>query len=156
VCLRLIGPAQAGTLPHADLLKRAQDQGWLELVTKQIPKSEALQIARSSDGLLLLQLRSAVHVPAKLFEYLQIGRPILAFLMANSPAERLLNRSGVPYRCVYPGSTQETIDDTVADFLSLQGVTVPVSPWFEEHFNAENQARQLDAIIRSLHPEAKR
>jgi glycosyltransferase involved in cell wall biosynthesis len=156
VRLRLIGPAQAGTLPHAELLTRAQDEGWLELVTEQIPKIEALEIARSSDCLLLLQLQSAVHVPAKLFEYLQIGRPILAFLMANSPAERLLIRSGVPYRCVYPGSTREIIDNTVADFLSIQGVTVPVSAWFEENFNAQNQTRQLDAIIRSLHSDAKR
>jgi hypothetical protein len=149
VCVRLIGPAEARALPNAEFLGRARAEGWLELITEQIPKREALQIARSSDGLLLLQLRSSVHVPAKIFEYLQIGRPILAFIQPNSPAERILDQSGVPYRCVYPGSTPETIDNTVAEFFSLPATVVAANSWFEEQFNAENQTRILDAIIRS-------
>lgn len=151
VCVRLIGPAEARALPNAEFLRRARAEGWLELITEQIPKREALQIARSSDGLLLLQLRSSVHVPAKIFEYLQIGRPILAFIQPNSPAERILDQSGVPYRCVYPGSTPETIDNTVAEFFTLPATVVAANSWFEEQFNAENQTRMLDAIIRSLY-----
>jgi hypothetical protein len=154
VRLRLVGSAEPGILPNREFLDRAQAEGWLDLVTKQIPQPEALQIARSSHGLLLLQLRSAFHVPAKIFEYLQIGRPILAFVQSDSPSEHLLARSGVPYRCVYPGSTPETVDDTVAEFFSLSTKPVAASPWFEEHFNAENQTLQLDAIIRSLHKDA--
>jgi glycosyltransferase involved in cell wall biosynthesis len=151
VRVTLIGPTEAGTLPNQEFLNRAQAQGWLELVTQQIPKNEALQIARSSHYLLLLQLRSSIHVPAKIFEYLQIGRPILAFIPRESPGERLLEQSGIPYRCVYPGSTQEVIDKTVVEFFSLPSAAVLASPWFEEHFNAENQTRQLENIIRSLH-----
>jgi glycosyltransferase involved in cell wall biosynthesis len=151
VCARLIGPAEARALPNAEFLGRARAEGWLELITEQIPKREALQIARSSSGLLLLQLRSSVHVPAKIFEYLQIGRPILAFIQPNSPAERILDQSGVPYRCVYPGSTPETVDETVAEFLTLPATVVAANSWFEEQFNSENQTRMLDAIIRSLY-----
>jgi hypothetical protein len=33
---------------------------------------------------------------------------------------------------------------------------VAVSPWFEDHFNAEKQTRQLDAIIHSVHNEPVR
>jgi glycosyltransferase involved in cell wall biosynthesis len=156
VGVRLIGPAEAGTLPNQEFLNRARAQGWLELVTDQIPKKEALQIARSSHYLLLLQLRSSIHVPAKIFEYLQFGRPILAFIPRESPGERLLEKSGIPYRCVYPGSTQEVIDKTVIEFFNLPSVAVPASPWFEEHFNAENQTRQLDNIICSLRQKPTR
>jgi hypothetical protein len=153
VRVRLVGHAEAGTVPNQEFLGRAQSEGWLNLVTERIPQPEALQIARSSEGLLLLQPQSSTQVPGKLFEYLQIGRPILAFIQPNSPAERLLDQSGVPHRCIYPGSTPEKIDDTVADFFNLPSTAVAASPWFEEQFNAGHQTRQLDAIIRSLHKE---
>jgi glycosyltransferase involved in cell wall biosynthesis len=156
VRVRLIGPAEAGALPNQEFLCRARAEGWLDLVTERIPQCEALQIVQSSDSLLLLQPQSATQVPGKLFEYLQIGRPILAFIQPNSPAERLLDQSGAAYRCVYPGSTPEEIDDTVADFFNLPSTAVAASPWFEEQFNAENQTRQLDAIIRSLHKKPVR
>ena len=150
VRVRLIGKAETGTLPNQEFLGRAQAAGWLELVPQRIPQSEALEIARSSDGLLLLQPQSATQVPGKLFEYIQIGRPILAFIQPDSPSERLLAQSGVPYRCVYTGSTPEAIDEVVAEFFSLPCTAVAANSWFEEHFNAENQTRILDIIIRSL------
>jgi glycosyltransferase involved in cell wall biosynthesis len=150
---RLIGPAAAGALPDHEFLRRARAEGWLDLITERIPQREALQVAQSSDSLLLLQPQSATQVPGKLFEYLQIGRPILAFIQRDSSAERLLERCGVPYRCVYPGDTPEAIDDTVADFFGLPSVAVEASLWFEERFNVEHQTQQLDAIIRSLHKE---
>ncbi len=153
VCVRLIGTTVASGLPNREFLGRAKAEGWLDLVTERIPQREALQIARSSDFLLLLQPQSTTQVPGKLFEYLQIGRPILAFLQAGSPAERLLERSGVPYRCIYPGSIPEATDDTLAEFFSLPSTAIAANSWFEEQFNALNQTRALDAIIRSLHEE---
>jgi hypothetical protein len=53
--------------------------------------------------------------------------------------------------CVYPGSASEAIDDVVASFFDLPSTPMAPSAWFEEQFNAENQTRMLDAIIRSLH-----
>jgi len=153
ICVRLIGPAEPGALPNKEFLDRARDAGWLDLVIHRIPQVEALQISRSSDGLLLLQPQSAAQVPGKLFEYLQIGRPILAFIQPNSPSERLLAQSGVPYRCVYPGSPPKAVDDTVAEFFNIPTMAIAANSWFEEQFNVEKQTRQLDAIIRSLHEE---
>jgi glycosyltransferase involved in cell wall biosynthesis len=155
VRVMLRGPAQTNCLPNSEFILRARSQGWLDLGTEQIPQREASQLAQTSDGLLLLQPHTSLHVPAKIFEYLQIGRPILAFIQPRSPAERLLEGSGVPYRCVYPGSTPEAIDDTVADFFGLPSTAVAPSPWFEEQFNAANQTRMLHGIIRSLHTRSR-
>jgi glycosyltransferase involved in cell wall biosynthesis len=151
--VQLIGPAETEALPNQEFLDRSRAEGWLELVNKQIHQGEALKIARSSDRLLLIQPQSTTQVPGKLFEYLQIGRPILAFIQPNSPSERLLERSGVPYRCVYPGSSPVAIDDTVASFFDLSSTAVAPSPWFEANFNAEHQTQMLDSIICSLHSE---
>jgi glycosyltransferase involved in cell wall biosynthesis len=151
--VRLIGSTSEGMLPDVEFLRRAHAEGWLDLITERIPRREALHAAQSSDSLLLLQPQSATQVPGKLFEYLQIGRPILAFVQRNSPAERLLERSGVPYRCIYPGDSPEAIDETIAGFFDLPSTAVLASPWFDERFNVEHQAHQLDEIVRSLHKE---
>jgi glycosyltransferase involved in cell wall biosynthesis len=153
VLVRLIGPAEKETLPEPNFLDRAKAEGWMEANFREVPKSEALKIARSSHYLLLLLPESVSRVPAKLFEYLQIGRPILAFVQPSSPAERLLQQSGIPYRCVYPGSNPAAIDETVAEFFTLPSIAVRPNSWFEEQFNAENQTRMLDAIIRAVHQQ---
>ena len=153
--VRLVGTAEPESLPDQEFLIRAQSEGWLDFTARRIPKAEACQIAQSSDGLLLLQPQSTTQVPGKLFEYLQIGRPILAFLQPDSPSERLLAHSGVPYRCVYPDSPPEVVDSIVTEFFTIPSAPVAASPWFENLFNAEKQTRQLDALIRSLREGTK-
>ncbi len=152
--VRLVGSTEPGVLSNQQFLDRARNEGWLDLVTERIPQREALQIARSSDSLLLLQPQSTTQVPGKLFEYLQIGRPILAFVQPVSPSERLLKRSGVPHRCVYPDSAPEAIDEVVADFFALPTTAVALNAGFEERFNADNQAQTLHALVQSLHSSA--
>jgi glycosyltransferase involved in cell wall biosynthesis len=149
--VRLIGTVEEGALPDREFLAHARNQGWLDLHTEWIGRNEALDIQRTSDGLLLLQPRSSTQVPGKLFEYLQIGRPILAFVQPDSPSERLLQRSCVPYRCVHPSSAPSQIDEAVAGFFELPSTPVAPGAWFEEQFKAESQTRILDSIIHSLH-----
>ncbi len=102
---------------------------------------------KTSDYLLLIQQQSINQVPGKLFEYLQTGRPILAFVTRNSPTERILAGSGVHHRCVYPDDSPERFDEVIAEFLNLPTEIVPASPWFEDRFNGEFQTRALAEII---------
>lgn len=147
VRLRLIGPADVHCLPARSLLERAMTEGWLDLRNESIPKREANSIAGGSDGLLLLQGQSILQVPGKLFEYLQIGRPILAFLARESPSERILARSGIPYRCVYPDHDPSEQDRVVAEFLAMPRANAATSPWFEEQFNVERQTAVLQHLV---------
>jgi len=155
VLVLLIGPAHSDCIPDPEFIRRARTEGWLDLIDDVVPRNEARKLARTSDGLLLLQPQSATQVPGKLFEYLQIGRPILAFIQPDSPSERLLAQSGVPYRCVYPDSAPEAVDDVVAEFFGISSNPVAACPWFEEHFSADKQACQLDTLISSLHDGTK-
>lgn len=149
--LNLIGTVEAGALPVAEFLDRARNQGWLDLRTEWIDRDEALDIERTSDGLLLLQPQSSTQVPGKLFEYLQIGRPILAFVPPDSPSERLLKRSNVAYRCVHPGTSPNELDETLAGFFELPSTPLAPAAWFEEQFKAESQTRVLDSVIHLVH-----
>ena len=64
-----------------------------------VPRAEAIRETAQADYLLLLDLtglKQNIQVPAKIFDYLRIGRPILAFTTKASPSEWILELSGVP------------------------------------------------------------
>ena len=151
VRIRLIGAMLSESIPRPEFLQRAKASGWLELIPEPIPHADACKITQTSDGLLLVQPHSSVQVPGKLYEYLQIGRPVLAYVPFHTPIERILERSGVPYQCVYAGSPPQEMDDAVESFLSLAMEARPASDWFELHFDARNQTQILEKLIRSIH-----
>jgi glycosyltransferase involved in cell wall biosynthesis len=151
VRIRLVGSVLNESVPDPEFLRRAECEGWLELIPSRIAHQEALAIAQTSDGLLLVQPHSSVQVPGKLFEYLQIGRPVLAYIPRDTPIERILQRSGVPYRCVYADSPPEERDRAVEDFFTLKGQHQPANDWFESNFDVRVQTQALEKLIRSIH-----
>lgn len=156
VRVRLVGPMESDCLPSPQFLTRAKERGWLELTAHQVPAQEARHIAHLSDGLLLVQPHSSVQVPGKLFEYLRLGRPILAYILPNTPIERILKQSGVSYSCVYAGSSPQDIDNSVESFFQLKINGRSANEWFTQNFDAKNQTKTLDALIRSIHPKQGR
>jgi hypothetical protein len=148
--VQLIGPVSGNCVPAPEFMQKAEHLGWLDLTTEHLPKNQAQHIAASSGAMLLIQPWSTVQVPGKLFEYIQIGRPVLAYVPRDSPSERILQQSGIPYRCVYADSPPEVMDQRIAEFFEMPwGDTVP-SPWFEEQFNAERQTTALRKLLESM------
>jgi glycosyltransferase involved in cell wall biosynthesis len=149
--IRLIGPFKSDSVPDSEFLRRATEQGWLELDPEQVPRQEARRIAQDSDGLLLVQPQSTVQVPGKLFEYLRLGRPILAFILPGTPIERILSQSGVPYKCVYAESSPQEMEKALLSFFALQSDACQANTWFKKMFDAQRQTEALDILIRSIH-----
>jgi len=149
--IRLVGPTESDCVPGPKFLLHAKQQGWLELIPEQVSPHDARQMAQDSDGLLLIQPHTSVQVPSKLFEYLRLGRPILAFILANTPIERILKQSGVAYRCAYAGSPPQEMDNAVHGFFDLEESADRANTWFEENFDAKKQTQVLDALIRLIH-----
>jgi hypothetical protein len=148
--VQLIGPVSGNCVPAPEFMQKAEHLGWLDLTTEHLPKNQAQRMAASSGAMLLIQPWSTVQVPGKLFEYIQIGRPVLAYVPRDSPSERILQQSGIPYRCVYADSPPEVMDERIAEFFEMPwGDTVP-SPWFEEQFNAERQTTALRKLLESM------
>jgi hypothetical protein len=138
-------------LPGKQFVERARQDGWLEIM-EPVPVLRARELALESDGLLLIQPQSAVQVPGKLFEYLRMGRPILAYVIRDSPIERILRQTSVPFECIYPEHSPEEIDQRILSFMAkLDPAPASPGPWFEETFEASRQTKFLDNLIRSLH-----
>ncbi len=149
--IQLVGGTRSSSLPSPEFVKAAAEAGWLEL-TPCVPEVEAHSMMRTSDGLLLIQPHSTLQVPGKLYEYLQIGRPILAFVPPHSSIERILQKSGIAYQCAYSTDAPSAFDESVLQFFTLDSTPAPPSTWFENEFNAQNHAAKLAQLIDSSHP----
>jgi hypothetical protein len=150
ILVRQIGVANEEDLPDPKLLQVAVAQGWFEIRGPVSPR-EARSEALSSDGLLLIQPQTAVQVPAKLFEYLRMGRPILAYVMRDSPSAWILQQAGVPFECMFPEDNPEQVEQHLLRFIAmLDGPPVSPNQWFADNFDASRQVATLDALIHSL------
>jgi hypothetical protein len=148
--LRLIGEATAFSGLNDALYQQGIEEGWLEMPNQWIAQPEALRMTQEADALLLLQPQSTIQVPGKLFEYLCIGRPILAVVPKESAVEWVLTRAGVPYVCLYPTDAADEIDRKLESFLQLPETPVRANDWFRTNFDAEQQTRRLAGLIDNL------
>jgi glycosyltransferase involved in cell wall biosynthesis len=86
----------------------------------QIPYAESLAAMARSDVLLLLDSPGRrIGVPAKLYEYLGAGRPVLALSEADGDTAWVLRESGLPHRIAPP-------DDPAAILEALAGLATEV------------------------------
>ncbi|MGH9632975.1 MAG: glycosyltransferase [Bryobacteraceae bacterium] len=153
VRIQLVGPMMLKLEKEGTILQRLKSQGCLEIVNKRIPQAEAQQIITIADYLLLLDVTNqekGLQVPAKLFEYIRIGRPVLACTIRHSPVDRILAQSGLPVVCLYSGDSGEEMGRKLASLFELP--TEPVSPsdWFQTTFDGMNQAKFVSGLMGSL------
>lgn len=151
VCVRLVGPIDGGCFEaNREVVDALRSRGCLEYDGRQVSRDEARRAGLRADYLLLLDLNEQevdLQVPAKIFEYVRIGRPILAFTRRDSPVERILQGSGVPCRVVHHGASNAAVDDAVRGVFDLPTSSTRPSPWFEEQFDGRNQTRALAGIL---------
>jgi glycosyltransferase involved in cell wall biosynthesis len=149
--VRLIGRVDEGLVErHRHEMDALAPYGCLEWDTRMVTPEEATAAAVSADYLLLLDITegdSSVQVPAKLFEYIRIGRPILAFTRTDSPVHRILQQSGILFRTVPPDAADPDVDQTFIDFLSLSSERRPPGDWFRMTFDGAEQTRVLAGLI---------
>jgi len=148
--LSLIGPSSDAAIPDIDVVRQLARIGIVEYVPFQISRDKARLIACQADALLLLQPQSGLHLPAKIFEYVRIGRPILALVRRDSPSEHILSRCGIAYRAVYPDDPSEQVDRKLLEFFALPSDPVAPNNWFVEQFDALRQTEALSSIVERL------
>jgi glycosyltransferase involved in cell wall biosynthesis len=151
--VRLIGASDEGWSRNPQQVEELVRLGCLQHDGRRVSTEEARQAVAGADGLILLDSHAeggAVQLPAKIFDYVRIGRPILAITTHNSPADRLLARSGIPYCAIYPEDTPEEVDQKVILFLELPSEPIVASEWFWKEFDAGPQVQKLASLIDAL------
>ena len=149
--IKLVGPIREESPILRDPAARALcEGGQLSYAGHLRPRAEALDEMARADSLLYLDFNSGLQIPAKLFEYLRIGRPILAFTNPGSPVERVLENAGVPFQAVYPGERKEHKDEKLLSFLALPPDFHAPSDWFLDRFNGQHQSRHLADLLDEL------
>jgi glycosyltransferase involved in cell wall biosynthesis len=153
--VRFTGPAQeVESFLRQPPVAALQEKGCFTLHNGLIPRAEAMNEIATSDFLLLIDINNLSNigytVPAKLFDYILTGRPILALTARNSPVERILQQSGLHVICLYHDDSEDALGRKLLDFLSLPTVPVQPSPWFLENFDGRRQAATFSGILKSL------
>lgn len=135
-------------LPLADV-KRLLASPWVSYTGSRLPRAEAERATATADYLLLLDVRgphSRYYMPAKVYDYITVGRPVLCFTEHDSPIDRLFRISGTPSVVVYYDDPPETIDRKVLALFDLPSAPVPFSRCFAEEHGAEALTKRLAAV----------
>ena len=137
----------------ADYNQRIRNLGLEKLVhiLPSVPYKQALAEIAHADGLLLLQASNCNdQIPAKLYEYLYCGRPILALTDANGDTGKLLSQLGIANIADLADKLQ--IKKAVVDFMaavrsgSVARVPLDTVMKYSRRDLTGELARQLDAV----------
>jgi len=150
---RLVGDMEPQIRAHnSELFQQLNSLGCLEL-EPVVPRALALRSMMESDSLLLADNNRAGighTVPAKLFEYVRVGRPILALTVKGSPVERILAMSGARFVTISPDMDESTVDERMIEFFNLSTEPAQLSQQFLTEFNGRNQARTLAGLLDNM------
>jgi glycosyltransferase involved in cell wall biosynthesis len=136
---------------HLDLGEEVRSRGLANCVTNhgQIPYAQCVRAMVGADILLLMDSPGkTVGVPAKLYEYLGAGRPILAIAERGGDVEWVLDRSGVPHRIVPPGEPESLAPALAGLIHEIQDAPCRRgdSHVFSREFIAGQLAERLDQL----------
>jgi hypothetical protein len=116
-----------------------------------LPHRQALQDCAEADGFLLFQAASCNHqIPAKVYEYLRLGKPILALTPPEGDTGRLLSQVGGA--TVVDLADEEGIHHTIPRFIEALRDGRHALPDADQvfHFSRKYQSMQLAACLSEL------
>ena len=117
---------------------------------RHLPQAQAHHRMRDSDYLLLLDYYKeggSLQLPAKIFDYLPVGRPILAITTPGSPMHRVLELSGLPHVALFPSDSAGAAMDKIQRLLTIPAGPYPLSAEYRRQFDGREQTAALARIL---------
>jgi len=128
---------------HEDRYQSMLEQlGISDIVTLKpiIPYREALQEMLSVDGLLLIQAANCnLQIPAKVYEYICVKKPILGLMPLEGDTGQLV--SSLPQSYISPLDDSNKISSTLMEYLTTLNVQST------EQIDTQQYSRQSQAVI---------
>ena len=118
-----------------------------------VPYRQALQEMFDVDALLILQAAEVgTQVPAKLYEYLRVGKPILALTNPSGETAGLMRRA--KQAGIAPLDEAERIQDGLKELLARwrDGVSASVEPGFIASCSRQARTAELAALLDEVVP----
>ncbi|HXF47561.1 MAG TPA: glycosyltransferase [Burkholderiaceae bacterium] len=126
-------------------LARKHDVADLIELAPPLPYRDALEEMQRADGLLVLQASNCnEQIPAKVYEYLRAGQPILALTDPNGDTAELLRRCGVRY--LAPLDDAAAIEAIVPRFMAELDAARPNASAVAA-CSRESRTRELAALL---------
>ncbi len=154
--LRLLGRATDSRYDLAEEIRRRGLEGIIDLLG-QVTYDRALEEMQRADVLLLLNPPdSRISIPAKLFEYLGAGRPILALARPDGDVAWALRTAGGPHRLVSPldpAAIRTALLELRQEAITGQNCNLASSGKLEicsTVFTREQMARRVAAVLDSI------
>lgn len=147
--LRFIGEAPAA-LTELEDFRFFATAGFIDGEIRLYPQKEARRMMREASYLLLLDFvrpGGSLQLPAKLFDYLPIGRPILAVTTPGSPMSRVLALSGLPHAAVLPSAGVPAAVEQLEQLMALPAGPHPLSAAYLSEFDGRAQTAKLASIL---------
>lgn len=114
-------------------------------IIPSVPKQEAIELMRQADLLLLIQPQAPLQIPSKLFDYLTVGKPVLALLDEGATAD-LVRRSRIGL--IAAPDNVEQIQRLLLRLIERDFMTKP--DWdYLSSFSGESLSRQLEERLLS-------
>ena len=135
---------------YAQILRELDADDVIRLLPP-IPYPEAVAEAAASDALLLFQAGNCDHqIPAKAYEYLRIGKPILALTTQTGDTAALLNETGGA--TIVDLANEEQIFEALPAFLESvrSGTHSPADQSRVQRYARRNQAQTLADSLSQL------
>jgi glycosyltransferase involved in cell wall biosynthesis len=152
--VRMIGSLEDRSLLERPSVKALSALGAVEIHAEVLPKAMAMREIAEADGSMVFDHYHSsganLAIPAKSFDCVRTGRPVLAFTSPGAPMERMLAASGVPCTRIFEEDSPSAIDQKLLEFSAMPSGAVTPSEAFRLDHAAPQQTGRLAALFDKL------
>lgn len=149
--IRMIGVIEDMSLLERPSVRALRERGAADITAEHLPQKEALREAAEADGTIVFDhyhdRGPNLAIPAKSFDCVRVGRPIIAFTSPRAPLDAMLAASGVPAVRIFEEDPPEAIEEKLLAYSQQQNQFTMYSESFRQAHSAPEQSASLARLF---------